>query len=39
VRQLEQQISQLRAEHRASLEEILRTLGELTTRVRSRLSQ
>ena len=39
VRQLEQQISQLRAEHRASLEEILRTLGELTTRVRSQLSQ
>jgi signal recognition particle receptor subunit beta len=39
VRQLEQQISQLRAQHRASLEEILRTLGDLTTRVRNHLNQ
>jgi signal recognition particle receptor subunit beta len=39
VRQLEEQVSQLRAQHRASLEEILRTLGDLTARVRSQLSQ
>jgi TolA-binding protein len=39
VRQLEQQISQLRAQHRASLEEILKALGDLTTRVRNQLSQ
>ncbi len=39
VRQLEKQISQLRAQHRASLEEILKALGDLTTRVRNQLSQ
>jgi signal recognition particle receptor subunit beta len=39
VRQLEQQISGVRSQHRASLEEILRALGELSTKVRGQLSQ
>src|SRR5712691_202018 len=39
VRQLEQQISSMRSQHRASLEELLRALGDLSTKVRGQLSQ
>ena len=39
VRQLEQQVSSMRSQHRASLDEILRALSDLTTKVRGQLSQ
>jgi signal recognition particle receptor subunit beta len=37
VRELEEQIESMRAQHRAEIEEILRSLGELTSGIRSRL--
>ncbi len=39
IAQLEQQIASLRVQHKSSLEEILRTLGDLSTRVRSNLGR